>query len=191
MKAKPTDLRGLLGFRLDRRSLAAGADLDLTRLLGLGALAREVGVQEAVLQRRARHLDAVSKLEPALEAARRDALIQNVGLALFRSLLLAANRESVLLHLDRKVLIGEAGDRDGNPVSVLAGALDVVGRVRGSRIDADQLIEHREQAVEPDRVAVQRSEIELSHGISSYEATCRAVRRAGRTHAPLGSAGAP
>ena len=130
-------------------------------------------MQEAVLESRASHLDAIRKLEAPLEAARRDALIQDFGLAVLGDLLVAADRQRVLLHLDRQIAVGEAGHRHGDPVGVFASALDVVGRVTGGAVDADELVEHREQTVEADRVAVKGSKIELSHGISSCEATCR------------------
>ena len=50
------------------------------------------------------------------------------------SSLLAADRKRALLHLDREIPIGEARHRQRDPVSVLAGAFDVVGRVGGGRI---------------------------------------------------------
>ena len=43
-------------------------------------------MEQAVLERRAGHLDAVGELEAALEGARRDALVEDVGLAAPRSL---------------------------------------------------------------------------------------------------------
>ena len=58
-------------------------------------------MQEAVLQRRALHLDEIGKLEHALEGARRDALIQGLAGFLFGlGLLLAADGEGVFLQLD-------------------------------------------------------------------------------------------
>ena len=56
---------------------------------------------------------------------------------LLLGLLLAANGESVLLHLDGEVALAEAGDGHGDAILVLADALDIVGRVaRGLALEA-------------------------------------------------------
>ena len=47
-------------------------------------------------------------------------------------LLLAANGERVLLHLDGEVALAEAGDGHADAILVLADALDIVGRVARS-----------------------------------------------------------
>ena len=58
-------------------------------------------------------LDVVGELEHALERARRDALIEHLALLLVGlGLLVAADRQRVLLGHDRQLGLGEAGDRD-------------------------------------------------------------------------------
>ena len=87
----------------------------------------------------------VSELEHALECARRNALIQDVtAIVLGLGLLLALDRQRVFLRLNGKLVFGKAGHRNGNSIGVLAGALDVVGRVTGLRLEA---IEHREEPI--------------------------------------------
>ncbi|MBA5745485.1 hypothetical protein H3289_28235, partial [Escherichia coli] len=70
-----------------------------------------VDMQQAVLKRRAFDEDVVGKLEPALESAGGNALMQIFGLGLTLSRdLLAANGERLFLHFDGQVLLGEAGN---------------------------------------------------------------------------------
>ena len=52
-------------------------------------------MQQAVLEGRAHHLDAVGELEAPLEAAGRDALMQNVGFALVGRLACSPRTERV------------------------------------------------------------------------------------------------
>ena len=86
-------------------------------------------MQETVLEGRALHLDVVGKLELALESARRDALIEHLAgvscLTCFSPLMVSV----FSFDLDRQFVLAEAGDGDGDAIVVLAGALDVVGRV--------------------------------------------------------------
>jgi hypothetical protein len=66
-------------------------------------------------------------------------------------LLLAADRQPVLLRLDREISVGEAGDCERDPIGVLSGPLDVVGRIAGYRaFHAVELVEHGEHPVEAD-----------------------------------------
>src|SRR5262249_40373032 len=167
-------------LRLDHLSLAL-ADRDLPRLLVLRNLAHEIDVQETVLEAGAANLDMVGELEATLEGAGSDALIEHVAIfLLLRGFLFTADRQRVLLHLDVEFLLGEAGDRNRNAVRVLPGALDVVGRIGGiAAVYAAERVEQREQPVKTDGRTIERGEIESSHGISSFEATCVA-RRNGR-----------
>src|SRR4051812_35192938 len=99
-------LRGPLG--LDRLLRRAAVDRDLAGLLGFRDLADEIDVQEPVLQRRAGNLDAIGKLEAALERPGGDTLIEHFALTLrLRGLLLASDRQSVFLHLDAEILVSE------------------------------------------------------------------------------------
>src|SRR6266566_3777415 len=103
--------------RLDLQELAGARDRDRPRLHRLRNLAHEVNVQEPVLQTRAFDLDMVGELEATLEGPRGDPLVEHLaGLLLVVGLLFAANRQPVLLRLDRQIGIGEAGncDRDAN-----------------------------------------------------------------------------
>src|ERR1044072_2184320 len=156
-------------LRLKHMRLTVGlADRNLARLLGFRDLADEIDMQEAVHQRGAGDLDVVGELEAALESARRDALIEHLAwLLVGRRLLVAADRQGVFLRLDRELVIREARDRDRNAVGVIAGALDVVGRVAGRSIKAGGIVEHRKQAIEADGRTIKGSKIESSHGISS------------------------
>ena len=94
--------------------------------LGLGP--GEVDVQQAVLERGSGHLDAVGQHEAALELARGDAAVQE-GAALGVVGLAAADHQLVVLQGDREVVLGEAGDGEGDPVAALVALLDVVGRI--------------------------------------------------------------
>ena len=88
--------------------------------------------------------------------------------------MLALDGQRVLFRFDREVAFAEAGDRDRDAIVVLAGALDVVGRIARRGFKA---VEHREQPVEADGRTIEGSKIESSHGISSYLSDMRAVRR--------------
>jgi hypothetical protein len=148
-------------------------------------------MQETVRELRAGDLDIVGKLEAPLERAGRDALIEHLTLLLAGFLLLlAADRERIFLRLDRQIGVGKTRDRDRDAIRVLAGTLDVVGRIgRGRAVDAGA-VEHRKQAVEADGGTIEGSKIESSHGISSHEATCRRSAPQGRTgNVPPGLAG--
>src|SRR5215472_1616851 len=141
-------------------------------------------MEEAVLKRRAPDLDVLGELKDALECARRDALVEHFAfLLLGLGLLLTLDRQRVLFRLDRDVGIREAGDRYGDAIGVLAGPLDVVGRVgRAVAIEARHLVEQRKQPVETDGRTIEGSKIERTHGISSFGLSdMRLVRRDGRT----------
>src|SRR5262249_44911740 len=113
--------------------------------------------------------------------ARRDALVEHLALLLVGlGLLLALDRQRVLLRLDRDVGVGEARDRERDAVGVLAGPLDVVGRVARAGVEARDLVEHRKEPVESDGGTIEGSKIERTHGISSLS-DMRRVRRDGRT----------
>src|SRR5215470_4834562 len=132
-------------FGLDHLGLTV-ADRDLARLLRLGNLAHEIDVQESVLQRRALDHDVVGKLEDALERARRDALIEHLAAVLLvLHLLLALDGQGVLLGLERQLVLTEPGHSYRDAIRVIAGTLDIVGRVARSGLEA---VEHGEQPVE-------------------------------------------
>ena len=171
------EIRGAPSDRIDRvRRQAAfccsttvglvAADRDLARLLGLGDFAHEVDVQETVLERRALHLDVVGELEYALERARGDALVERRALGLVGlGLLVAADRQGVFLDLDVELALGKARDRNRDAIVVLAGPLDVVGRITGRAVA--ELVEEGKQPVEADGRTIEGSKIESSHSKSS------------------------
>src|SRR5215471_8130219 len=97
---------GSLG--VDHLGLAV-ADRNLARLHRLRDLADEIDVKQAVLERRAADLDVLGELEDALERACGDALVEHLALLLVGlGLLLALDRQGVLLRLDRNVGLAEA-----------------------------------------------------------------------------------
>src|SRR5579885_138777 len=159
--------KGLGGFRVDDlRALLA--DRDLARLLALRNFADEVDMQETVFEIRAADLDMVGELEFALESTRRDALIEHFAFLPFLfGFLLTADGELVFLHLDVEFLIGEARTGDRDAIRILAGALDIVGRITGYAAVMPERIEQRKDAVETDGRTVKGAEIETCHDISS------------------------
>src|SRR5262249_61596023 len=91
---------------------------------------------------------------------------------------LARGGQRVLLRLVGAVVRGNAGDRERDAVGVLAGPLDVVGRIGRATVEARNLVEHREEPVESDGGTIEGSKIERTHGISSLS-DMRRVRRDG------------
>src|ERR1700730_11143259 len=138
--------------RLDLQKLAGARDRDRPGLHRLRNLAHEVDVQEPVLQDRALDLDMVGELEATLEGPRGDALVEQVaGLLLAVGLFLAADRQPILLRLDREISVGEAGNCDRDAIGVLTGPLDIVGRIARHRaFHVVELVEHGEHPVEAD-----------------------------------------
>jgi hypothetical protein len=153
------------GFGLDRLRLGiAVANRDLARLLGLGDFAHEIDVQQSVFEGGSLDLDVVGKLEDALKSARGDALIEQFAVLLFLDLLGALDRQRVFFRFDRKFVLAEAGNRDGDAVVVFSGAFDVVGRVAGGGFKP---VQHGEQPVKADGGTIKGSKIKRTHGISS------------------------
>jgi hypothetical protein len=64
----------------------------------------------------------------------------------------------------RKLALREAGNRDADAVGVIAGALDVVGRVAGAAVRGG-LIEQGEEPVEADGGTIKRGKIVGAHGV--------------------------
>src|SRR5919198_2151009 len=167
---------GLRSLGFDHLRLAI-ADRDLARLLRLGNLAHEINVQESVLEGRALHLDVVGKLEDALERTSRDALIEHLAVVLLvLRLFLAFDRQLVFFRFDRKFVLAKAGHSHRDAVGVLAGPLDVVGRIARSGLEA---VEHGEEPVETDGRTIEGSKIESSHGITSLLSEMRLIRPGG------------
>ena len=131
----------------------------LRGFIASGSLADEVDVQEAVLQRRARHLDVVGELEAALEGAGGDAAIEHfTALLALLFVPLALHHEHVFLRLDVDVALAEACDGHGDAVGVLVAPLDVVGRIGLRRFAVPPgRIEQAEQTVETDGRTIERA----------------------------------
>src|SRR5262249_22607163 len=158
---------------------AVVADRNLARLLGLGNLPDQVDMQETVLERRALHQDVVGELEHALERARRNTLIKGLALLLLGlRLLVTADRQRALLGLDVELGLGETGHRYRDTVVVLAGPLDVVGRITRGAVTGD-LVEEGKQPVEADGRTIEGSKIKRTHRISSVLSDMGMVRPSG------------
>src|SRR4029079_6585676 len=113
-----------------------------------------------------------------------------IGALLDLSLLLATNRERVLLHLDGEVLLAETGDRHADAILVLADALDVVRRVaRSVALEGAKGVEQRAEAVEADGCTIKWGKIKAPHVTSSLRSDMLGARsissRACRTRASL------
>jgi len=123
-------------------------------------------MEQAVLERGVLHLHEIGKLEGPLEGARRDAAIEHLGLVLviFIGGFFALDRQRVFLGDDRKFALRKAGDRDADAIGVLAGALDVIGRIAGAAVGRC-LVEQGKEAVEADGGTIKRGEIIGTHRI--------------------------
>ncbi len=86
----------------------------------------------------------VGELELTFEIPLGNALVDQVTLLLTAALFVAADRKYVLLHLDRKISAGDAGDCYRDVVGVLARTFDIVRRIarRRSAFRAAGLVEH-------------------------------------------------
>ena len=118
-------------------------DGDTAGLLLFRHDALKVDMEQAVLKARGLDLDMLGKLEIALEGAAGDTLVQQRAGRLLGVFALAGDGEDAILHVDRQVLLGKAGDRQGDAIVILIAALDIVGRIallRGRLQKADQTI---------------------------------------------------
>src|ERR1700730_2670357 len=123
-------------------------------------------MKKAVFKARARPQDVIGELESALERAGGNSLVEHFLLrrfALVPGFPRTANAKSVFLGFDREIRRGEARHRHRDPVGVLASAFDIIGRVTWHGFKPGGLIDHIEQAVEPDGRAVKGRKIKLTH----------------------------
>src|SRR5438477_10945811 len=111
----------------------------------------------------------VGELEATFEGPLGDALVEHVaGLLLVVGLFFSADRQPVLLRLDREISVGKAGNCDRDAKRVLAAPLDIVGRIGWHRaFHAAQLVEHGKHSVEADGRTVEGSKIECTHSMTS------------------------
>ena len=162
----------------------AAADRDPARLQRLGHHPLQADMQQAVLQVRAIDHDVVGEHEAALERAAGDAAIQH--LTFLPSLLdPAGHHQRVVLHDQVQFLRPEPGHRHGQAVGVLAGLLDVVGRVARCVRRRTSRVHQTGQPVETDGGTEQRSKIESRHGRTSCFSK---VTMLGRPYGPARSA---
>ena len=111
----------------------------------------------------------VGKLEAALEGPGGNAAIKQLG-AFTGALVLALtlHGQHVAVGFDRDFLVREASDRHRDPVGILAGALDVVGRIGLRAIRLRKRIQHGEQTVEADGRAIEWGKINVTHDVFSF-----------------------
>ena len=120
-------------------------------------------MEQAILERGVLHLHEVGKLEGALEGTRGDAAVEHFGLRVLVGDFLALDRQRVFLRDDGELILGKAGDRNGDAVGVLAGALDVVGGITGAAVRA-RLVEQVKETVEADGGTIEGRQIVGTHG---------------------------
>jgi hypothetical protein len=125
--------------------LLTDADLDSARLHGFRNLAHEIDLEQAVLERSCLNLDMVGKAEVPLEAARGDALENVVFLVVV--ILLAGDRQTVLVKRDGDLVRSKARESDRNSIALFAGTRDVVRRIGVLNV-GDLSVEEVEHAIE-------------------------------------------
>jgi len=149
------------------------SDRNAARLLGLGDLADEIDMQQAVLERGVLHGHEVGQLEHTLEGSRRDAAVKHFGifLGILVGDFLALDRQRVFLGDDRKLALRKAGNCNADAIGVLAGALDIIGRVAGAAVGGG-LVEQLEETVEADRGTIEGGKVKGTHESSPPLSDC-------------------
>ncbi|CVI63557.1 hypothetical protein AGR9A_Lc40478 [Agrobacterium salinitolerans str. Hayward 0363] len=167
MKESLVDLsRRNLGFYGLRRICAVGRDRNAARLHGFRNIADEIDVEEAVLQGSGLDLDMVGKLEATLESARGDTAIKKLP---FRGFLirgfLGFHSQRIGAGFDAEFVLIETGDGHGDAIGVLAGPLDIVGRIGLGLFGLAESVKHREKTVEADGGTIEGGKINVTHGV--------------------------
>src|SRR5690606_10346586 len=126
-----------------------------------------VHMEEAVLKVGTFHLDMIGKLEAALEAASRNTAME-IG-HIFRLIAAASDGQHVLLYLDLEVGLAKACHGDRDAIGILAGPLNVIGRIGGAGV-ARHGIEQRLKLVEADGRTVKGGKVEIPHCYILFEA---------------------
>src|SRR5262245_26784837 len=133
-------------------------------------------MQQAVLHGGTLDHDMIGELEPALEASRRDAAMEERGVLMLGAFF-AADGKGILLHLDGEVALAETGNGHADAILVFADALDIVGRVaRGLAVETRERIEQRAEPVEADGGAIKWGKIEVPHDTSSLRSDMDVAR---------------
>src|SRR5690606_36689164 len=135
----------------------------------LGNVADEIHMKETILEHGASNLHVVGQLEAPLEAARGNAAIEKLACILALLALFAPDRQYVTMCFNRDVFLGEARNRHRNAIGILAGALDIIGRIRLAAIELTERVKHGEKPVEPYGRSVEGRKIDMTHGLSSCE----------------------
>jgi len=104
-------------------------DFDAAGLHRLGNFTFQFNVQQAVIQRGSGDLDVIGQVEAALERTGGYSPVEEavVFIAVFFGLL-AGHDQLVVLRRDIQIRFSEASDCHGNPIAVITGFLDIVGR---------------------------------------------------------------
>jgi hypothetical protein len=103
-----------------------GADLDRGRLGCLEYFANHIDIKQAIVRAGAHHLHVVGETKAPLKRAPGDTAVQVAAAVLVLRLCLTRLRERVFLNGDVGLCRREPGHGRRQPVSVLAGLLDLV-----------------------------------------------------------------
>ena len=106
-------------------------------------------MQQATVERRAGHLDALGEHEAALELTRRDAAVEEHPLGLVAGDA-PGDGELVGFERHREVRLGKPGDREGDAQAVLGHLFDVVRGIAFRR-GLGYPVEHPLEVVEPEQ----------------------------------------
>src|ERR1700751_4208014 len=124
-----------------------GRDFDPPRLHRLRQFALQLDLQETLIERSALHPNEVGEVEAALERAAGNAVIEIFALVLL-GIRLAADDQRVLVDGDADLVRLETGDRDRDPVVVLAGPYDIAGWIMVLRFKPKACVHQVQEAVE-------------------------------------------
>ena len=133
--------------------------------------------------------DEVGELEAALEGAGGDSHVQEIAVLAAILRLAAVHDQHVLAGGDVDVGGAEAGDRERDPVAVVAQFLDVVGRIIVGLLGAAGALEEVEQPVEADGGAAIGGEIEMLLMINVLRMSNMTMRARGKERTPLAITG--
>jgi hypothetical protein len=140
--------------RSGRSQSRLALDRDFARLQCRRDLTHEVDRQETVAQIRSGDPDMVGKLEPVFERTAGNATMQ---VAIGRYLpVLAGDNQQIGLEGDVEVVLGKTRHRDRDPVGVVTGLDDVIGRPVADRAGTLGIFQKIEDPVEADAGPEQR-----------------------------------
>ena len=120
-------------------------------------------MQQAILQVCTINHNMVGEHEPALECPPGDAAIQHLTLLAVVGQL-TGDHQRIVLDDHVQFIRTESRNRHGQAVGVLAGLLDVVGRIAWRLGGGSGCIHQASQPIEADGGTEQRSEVERCHG---------------------------